>query len=93
MVWKTHTIPGPGEPGNESWKGESWKIGGGSTWYVGSYDPKLNLVYWSTSNAGPWGGHTRGNDSSDVGPYTNLHTASQLAFDGDTGKIVWHVTR
>jgi PQQ-dependent dehydrogenase (methanol/ethanol family) len=88
-VWKTYTIPGPGEPGNETWRGDSWKTGAGSTWYVGSYDPKLNLVYWSTSNAGPWGGHTRGNDSSDVAPYTNLHTASQLAFDGDTGKIVW----
>ena len=89
QVWKTYTIPGPGEPGFESWKGDSWKTGGGSTWYVGSYDPKLNLVYWSTSNAGPWGGHTRGNDSSDIGPYTNLHTASQLAFNGDTGAIAW----
>ncbi len=89
LVWKTYTIPGPGEPGNETWKGDSWKTGGGSTWYVGSYDPKLNLVYWGTSNAGPWGGHTRGNDSSQIGQYTNLHTASQIAFDGDTGKIVW----
>ncbi len=90
QVWKTYTIPGPGEPGFESWKGESWKTGGGSAWYVGSYDPKTNLLYWSTSNGGPWGGHTRGNDSSDIGPYTNLYTASQLAFDADTGKIVWH---
>lgn len=88
-VWKTFTIPNPGEPGFETWKGDSWKTGAGSTWYVGSYDPKLNLVYWGTSNAGPWGGHTRGNDSSDILPYTNLWTASQLAFDGDTGKIVW----
>jgi len=88
-VWKTYTIPGAGEPGNETWKGDSWKTGAGSTWGVGSYDPKLNLVYWSTSNAGPWGGHTRGNDSSDIGPYTNLWTSSQLAFDGDTGKIAW----
>jgi PQQ-dependent dehydrogenase (methanol/ethanol family) len=88
-VWKTYTIPGAGEPGNDSWKGDSWKTGAGSTWYVGSYDPKLNLVYWSTSNAGPWGGHTRGNDSSDIGQYTNLWTSSQLAFDGDTGKIAW----
>jgi PQQ-dependent dehydrogenase (methanol/ethanol family) len=88
-VWKTYTIPGPGEPGNETWKGDSWKTGAGSTWLVGSYDAKLNLVYWSTSNAGPWGGQTRGNDSSDIGQFTNLWTASQLAFDGDTGKIVW----
>jgi alcohol dehydrogenase (cytochrome c) len=88
-VWKTYTIPGAGEPGSETWKGDSWKTGAGSTWYVGSYDPALNLVYWSTSNAGPWGGQNRGNDSSDIGPYTNLWTAAQLAFDADTGKIVW----
>ena len=88
-VWKTYTIPAPGEPGNETWKGESWQTGAGSTWYVGSYDPKLNLVYWGTSNAGPWGGQSRGNDSSDIGPYTNLWTAAQLAFNADTGKIVW----
>ena len=89
LVWKTYTIPGPGEPGNETWKGDSWKTGAGSTWYVGSYDPKLNLVYWGTSNGGPWGGQTRGNDSSDILPYTNLHTASEIAFDADTGNIVW----
>ena len=88
-VWKTYTIPGPGEPGNETWKGDSWKTGAGSTWYVGSYDPKLNLVYWSTSNGGPWGGQTRGNDSSNILPYTNLWTSSQIAFDGDTGRVVW----
>jgi len=88
-VWKTYTIPGTGEPGNDTWKGDSWKTGAGSTWYVGSYDAKRNLVYWSTSNGGPWGGHTRGNDSSNVLPYTNLWTSSQLAFDGDTGKIAW----
>ena len=88
-VWKTYTIPGPGEPGNETWKGDSWKTGAGSTWLVGSFDPKLNLVYWSTSNGGPWGGQTRGNDSSDIGQFTNLWTSSQLAFDADTGKIAW----
>jgi PQQ-dependent dehydrogenase (methanol/ethanol family) len=88
-VWKTYTIPGPGEPGNDSWKGDSWKTGAGSTWGVGSYDAKLNLVYYGTSNAGPWGGQTRGNDSSDILPYTNKWTSSQLAFDADTGKIVW----
>jgi glucose dehydrogenase len=88
-VWKTYTIPGTGEPGNDTWKGDSWKTGAGSTWYVGSYDAKRNLVYWSTSNGGPWGGHTRGNDSSNILPYTNLWTSSQLAFDGDTGKIAW----
>ncbi|OLB05700.1 MAG: hypothetical protein AUH14_08120, partial [Candidatus Rokubacteria bacterium 13_2_20CM_69_15_1] len=89
LVWKTHTIPGPGEPGNETWMGDSWKTGAGSTWYVGSYDPKLNLVYWGTSNAGPWGAHTRSTDTSEYGQYRNLHTASQVAFDADTGRIAW----
>jgi len=89
LVWKTYTIPGAGEPGNDTWKDDSWKTGGGSTWYVGSYDPKLNLLYWGTSNAGPWGGHTRSTDNSQYGQYTNVHTASQLAFDADSGKIVW----
>ena len=89
QVWKTYTIPGPGEPGNDSWMGDSWKTGGGSTWGVGSYDAQLNTVYWSTSNAGPWGGHTRGPDSTDIGQYTNKWTASQLAFDADTGAIKW----
>ena len=88
-VWKTYTIPGAGEPGNETWKGDSWKTGAASTWLPGSYDAKLNLVYWSTSNGGPWGGQTRGNDSSDIGQFTNLWSSSQIAFDGDTGKIVW----
>jgi alcohol dehydrogenase (cytochrome c) len=89
QVWKSYTIPATGEPGNETWKGDSWKTGGGSTWGVGAYDPKRNLVYWSTSNAGPWGAKTRGNDSSDIGPYSNQWTSSQLAFDADTGKIAW----
>jgi PQQ-dependent dehydrogenase (methanol/ethanol family) len=88
-VWKSYTIPGPGEPGNETWRGDTWKTGAGSTWGVGSYDAKLNTVYWSTSNAGPWGGHERSIDSSDFGNYTNLWTASQLAFDADTGEIKW----
>ncbi len=90
LVWRSYTTPGPGEPGNDTWKGESWKTGGATPWYVGSYDAELNLIYYGTSNAAPWGGHTRGNDSSDIGQYTNLYTASQLAINPDTGKIVWH---
>jgi alcohol dehydrogenase (cytochrome c) len=89
QVWKTYTIPGPGEPGNDTWKGDSWKTGGGSTWGVGAYDAKRNLVFWSTSNAGPWGAQTRGTDSSNFGQYSNVWTSSQLALDADTGKIAW----
>ena len=43
--WRFNTIPGPGEPGNETWKGDSWKTGGASVWVTGSYDPDLNLTY------------------------------------------------
>jgi PQQ-dependent dehydrogenase (methanol/ethanol family) len=89
-VWRTYTVPGPGEPGNETWKGDSWKTGGGAAWFIGSYDPQLNLVYYGASNAAPWGGGVRGPDSSEYGQYTNLYTASTLALDADTGKIAWH---
>jgi alcohol dehydrogenase (cytochrome c) len=89
-VWRLHTVPGPGEPGNDTWKGDSWKFGGGVVWYIGSYDPALNLLYYGTSNAAPWAGIVRGNDSSNIGQYTNLYTAATLAINPDTGKIVWH---
>jgi alcohol dehydrogenase (cytochrome c) len=89
-VWRLHTIPGPGEPGNETWKGDSWKFGGGAAWYVGSYDPRLNLLYYGTSNPAPWGAVVRGPDHSDYGQFTNLYTASTLAINPDTGKLVWH---
>ncbi len=89
-VWRTYTVPGPGEPGNETWKGDSWQRGGGAVWYVGSYDPQLNLVYYGASNPAPWGASVRGTDSSELGQFTNLYTASQLALDADTGKIVWY---
>ncbi len=88
-VWKTYTTPGAGEAGSDTWKGDSAKDGGATAWYVGAYDAKLNLVYWGTGNAGPWGNSPRGNDSADIGPYDNLHTVSTLAFNPDTGKIVW----
>ena len=52
-VWRFYTIPGPGEPGNETWGGDSWKRGGGPIWMTGSYDPDLNLTYWGTGNPGP----------------------------------------
>ena len=52
-VWRFHTIPGPGEPGHETWKGDAWKTGGGSIWLTPSYDPELNLTYWGVGNPGP----------------------------------------
>lgn len=89
-VWKTWTTPGPGEPGSETWKGDSARNGGATAWYVGSYDAKANLVYYGLGNAGPWGNAPRGNNSPDIGPYTNLYTASTIALNPDTGKITWH---
>jgi alcohol dehydrogenase (cytochrome c) len=90
QVWRTYTIPTEGEPAAETWKGSSWSHGGGAAWYVGSYDPQLNLVYFGTSNPGPWGASERGPDESEYGKFTNLYSASTLALDADTGKIVWH---
>ncbi len=82
-AWRFLTIPGPGEPGHETWSGEAWKTGGGSTWVTGSYDPDLNLVYWGVGNPGPdWNGDAR--------PGDNLYTCSVVALDGATGKLKWH---
>lgn len=82
-LWRTYTIPGEGEPGNDSWPGDTWKRGGGSTWITGSYDPELKTVYWGVGNAGPWNAMVRH-------PGDNLHTASVLALDPQTGKLKWH---
>ena len=82
-VWKTYTIPAPGEPGSETWeKPDTWKTGGGATWMTGNYDPATNTVYWGVGNASPWFGDQR--------PGDNLYTASTVALDGDTGKIKGH---
>ncbi|MGC1353442.1 MAG: PQQ-binding-like beta-propeller repeat protein [Xanthobacteraceae bacterium] len=79
-MWKTYSIPAPGEPGSETWKkADTWKTGGASTWMTGNYDPDTNTVYWGTGNASPWFGDQR--------PGDNLYTSSTLALDGDTGKI------
>ncbi|MCS7024132.1 MAG: PQQ-dependent dehydrogenase, methanol/ethanol family [Bryobacteraceae bacterium] len=82
-AWRFYTIPGPGEKGNETWSGDSWKTGGGSTWVTGSYDPSLNLLYWGVGNPGPdWNGDKRLGD--------NLYTCSFVALDADTGKLRWY---
>lgn len=82
-VWRTYTVPAPGEPGSETWEGDAWEHGGGSTWLTGSYDPELGLVYWGTGNPAPdWNG--------DVRPGDNLYTCSLIAVDADTGEIRWH---
>jgi alcohol dehydrogenase (cytochrome c) len=82
-VWRFYTIPAPGEPGSDSWKGEIWQRGGGPTWLTGTYDPQLNLLYWGVGNPNPdWDGESR--------PGDNLYTGSLVALDPDTGKLKWH---
>ena len=82
-AWKFYTIPAAGEPGVETWAGDSWKHGGGSIWVTGAYDPALNLTYWGVGNPGPdWNGDTRKGD--------NLYSDSVVALDADTGKLKWY---
>jgi alcohol dehydrogenase (cytochrome c) len=83
QVWRFWTVPSPGEPGSETWPGDSWVHGGGATWLTGSYDPALKLLYWGTGNPGPdWNGDSRKGD--------NLYTSSLVAIDVETGKARWH---
>ena len=82
-VWRFNTIPAKGEPGNETWAGESWKTGSGTTWVTGAYDATSNTVYWGTGNPGPdWNGDGRAGD--------NLYTDCLIALDPDTGAKKWH---
>jgi PQQ-dependent dehydrogenase (methanol/ethanol family) len=90
QVWKTWTVPGPGEAGNDSWKGDSWKHGGAAGWLVGSYDEKTNSVFWGFSNPSPWNSSVRSTGNGDYGKLSNLYSASTVAFDADTGAIKWH---
>ena len=83
LCWRIWTIPGPGEPGHNTWEGASWKTGGAATWVTGVYDPELNLIYWGTGNPGPdWNGDDRKGD--------NLYSDCLLAIDADTGKLKWY---
>src|SRR5207245_8383197 len=79
-AWKTYTVPSPGEPGNDTWSGDTWRRGGASVWLTGTYDPELNITYWGTGNASPWFGDQR--------PGDNLFTSSTIALNPDTGKLV-----
>lgn len=83
-LWRTYTIPEPGEPGSETWKdgGDAWKRGGAPAWLTGSYDPELNTVFWGTGNPSSWNAGLR--------PGDNLYASSILAMDPKTGDIKWH---
>jgi alcohol dehydrogenase (cytochrome c) len=84
MRWKTYSIPGPGEPGHETWKDKdnAWQTGGGAFYVTGSYDPQTNLTYWGSGNPVP------GYDAQRR-PGDNLYTSSAIAFNAATGKISW----
>jgi alcohol dehydrogenase (cytochrome c) len=82
-VWRFHTIPGPGERGNDTWSGESWKTGGAAVWNAGAYDPETNLVFFGTGNPAPdWDGRSRLGD--------NLYSNCVVALDADTGELKWY---
>jgi alcohol dehydrogenase (cytochrome c) len=82
-LWRSYTIPLPGEPGSETWGKDMTGIGGGGTWGTGSYDPDLNLIYWGTGNPAPdYNGSLR--------PGDNLYSNCMLALDADTGKMKWY---
>ena len=84
-LWTRYTTTSPGEKGHETWNGnDNWKTGGATTWITGSYDPKLDLVFWGTGNGAPWNPQMRakGGDS--------LYICSVIAMRPKTGELVWH---
>ncbi|MBI3282253.1 MAG: PQQ-binding-like beta-propeller repeat protein, partial [Acidobacteria bacterium] len=82
-AWRFYTIPNKGEPGNETWEGDSWKTGSATTWVTGVYDPETNTLFWGTGNPGPdWNGDVRRGD--------NLYSDCLVALDADTGAKKWH---
>lgn len=82
-LWRFETVAGPGRPGHDTWEGDSWKTGGAPAWLTGSFDPKLNLIYWPTGNPSPvnYGGNRKGD---------NLYSDCMLALDADTGLLKWY---
>jgi len=81
--WRFYTIPGPGEPGHDTWEGDDWRYGGASAWITGSYDPDADLIYWGIGNPGPdWNPAQR--------PGDNLYSDSVVALDPDTGELEWY---
>ena len=82
-VWRFWTVPAPGEPGSETWKGGGIEHPGAATWLTGTYDPELDTLYWPTGNPSPdlYGDNRIGD---------NLYSNSILALDPKTGKLKWY---
>ena len=83
-LWRFYTVPGPGEFGNDTWKGDSWRRGGTGAWLTGSYDPDLNTIYWAMGNPAPQ------IDRFTRGELDNLFSCSVVALDPDTGRRKFH---
>jgi alcohol dehydrogenase (cytochrome c) len=83
LRWRFYTVPAPGEPGNETWDGNSWRIGAASPWLTGSFDPELDLLYWGVGNPAPaLVDFLRKGD--------NLYSTSVVALDPDDGSLEWY---
>ncbi len=83
QVWGFWLVPGPGEPGHDTWEGESWMRGGAPVWTHPAIDPGLGMVYIPTGNAWPdFDGSVRGG--------ANLYSSSIVALDLKTGAYKWH---
>jgi quinohemoprotein ethanol dehydrogenase len=85
LIWTFYTVPGPGEPGHETWPADNdvWMHGGASVWQTPAVDPELGMLYFSTGNPGPdFNGAVRAGD--------NLYSASIVAVDVRTGEYRWH---
>jgi len=85
QIWRMYST-GPeaevGFPGSEeTWKGDEWKRGGGTTWGWYSYDPQLNLFYYGSGNPGSW--------NPDQRPGDNKWSMTIWARDPDTGRAKW----
>jgi alcohol dehydrogenase (cytochrome c) len=82
-VWRFWTVPAPGEPGSETWKGKGIEHGAAAAWFTGVYDPETDTVFWQAGNPGEdYNGDDRMGD--------NLYSDSILALDAKTGKLKWH---
>jgi alcohol dehydrogenase (cytochrome c) len=85
LLWRSYTVPAPGEPGSETWKGNTnaWRTGGGAIWVTGTYDPETHQTIWGTGNPVPMFDPT-------YRPGDNLYTNSAISYDPDTGKMNWY---
>jgi PQQ-dependent dehydrogenase (methanol/ethanol family) len=80
----------------DSWWGDSWKRGGGTSWGYFTWDPEINVFYYSTGNCGPWNPDYRRewgkfdlDQNGGLGAWKSNYCASQIARDGTTGELVW----